>query len=559
MDAAKNHIGDRIDKHKLKTALAEYIKQRCKYNGMASLAEEIDFQGLVGYIRSDLLNEAETRIFDPNQKKRGRARQYIVDMACAYAKAETNESRYRVSKCISICLDIIRGFYSKGISKKEYILAAEVVDAVAEKIDEIKKEIVTTVDTQSQSIINTFANGSLFSIDKAVRLIQNGSVDKVGDGISSLLKHISIEHPLYPDYGFGYERGEMISVPLTDKGKQLYPKKYKFTGFVKIGDQYFNDQNSDPINYAYRHQLPIVMEVSKAVRYLGDVIDPLQDDVNELIELYANPPEFPPAFACAIKVGNQTYFDYILLRVREILDDGRIVLNNEEQDSYIHFGLIINPSKSQNPDFKISIKDADIRECLNYTRFMKSLKEEKDIHIYVLEEGEDLIAGYINDFEFHTGGFTSVDEEIDFLERLCSIEDYFNVKFKTEGDISVDEYNVVMMISNLIRNDEVKGTWKDVSFTGTLNQHFREKVLGMEDAEHELSYVGTQVVDLFGAQFEFRFMRIFKDARFEDIEKLRKKVEILDDGDSIKCTLVPGNDNTSIETIRIPEKFNESA
>lgn len=36
---------------------------------------------------------------------------------------------------------------------------------------------------------------------------------------------------------------------------------------------------------------------------------------------------------------------------------------------------------------------------------------------------------------------------------------------------------------------------------------------------------------------------------------IRKKVEVLDDGDSIKFTLIPGSDNTSIETLHIPEKF----
>lgn len=552
--AAKEKFKDKIDERKLKAALSEYIEHQRKYNEMCSLAEEINFRGLVEYIRDNLLDEIGIRIFDPNRKKRGLARQHIVDMACVYAKAETDAAKYRVSKCIAICLDIIHGFYAKDIKLKDYIMASEIVDAVGEDIVEAKDEIVKAVKSEAQSIVSTITNGSLFSIDKALQLVQEGQIDQVSEGFTTILRHISLKHPLYPDYGYNYERGHMVSVPLTERGRRLYPQRYKFTGAMKIGGQYYNDPNGNPMDYAYRHQLPIVMEVSKAVGYLGDVIDPVQGDIDKLVELRANPPEFPPAFACAIKVGEQTYFEYILLRVREILDDGKIVLNNEEQESHIRFGLVINPQQPDKPDFKISIKDADNKECLNYTKFMKALKEEKDIHIYVLEAGEDLIAGKINDFDLHTG-FTSIDEEGDFLERLCSIEDYFGVTFKPEGNISINEYNAVMMISDLVRQNEVKRTWNDASFTGTLDQHFREEVLGMKDIEHEFSYVGTHEVDLFGAQFEFRFMRVLKDARFEDIEKLRKKVEVLDDGDSIKFTLIPGSDNTSIETLHIPEKF----
>lgn len=554
VDAAKEKFKDKIDEQKLKAALSEYIEHQRKYNEMCSLAEEIDFRGLVEYIRADLLDEVGTRIFDPNRKNRGLARQYIVDKACVHARAETDAAKYRVSKSISICLDIIHEFYAKDIKHKDYILASKIVDAVGEEIGETKDEILEAVKSEAQSIMNTIADGSLFSINKVVQLVQEGKIEQVSGGITTVLRHSSLEHPLYPDYGYDYEKGHMISVPLTEKGRQLYPQRYKFTGAVKIGGQYYNDPNGDPTDYAYRHQLPIVMKVTKAVRYLGDVIDPAQGDIDKVVELRANPPKFPPAFACAIKVGEHTYFEYILLRVREILDDGKIVLNNEEQESHIRFGLVINPQQPDKPDFKISIKDADNKACLNYTKFMKALKEEKDIHIYVLEAEEDLIAGRINDFDLHTG-FTSIDEEIDFLERLCSIEDYFGVVLKPEGNISINEYKVVMMISDLVRQDEVKGTWNGASFTGTLDQHFREEFLGMKDIEHEFSYVGTHGVDLFGAQFEFRFMRILKEARFEDIERLRKKVEVLDDGDSVKFTLIPGSDNTSIETLHIPEKF----
>lgn len=155
-------------------------------------------------------------------------------------------------------------------------------------------------------------------------------------------------------------------------------------------------------------------------------------------------------------------------------------------------------------------------------------------------------------------GFQSIEEEIDFLERLCSIEDYFNVAFQSEGTISKGEYEAVVMIFNLVRNDEVTGSWENASFTGKLDQYFREEVLSMEDKDHLFSYVGVYHVELFGAKFEFRFMRTFNCAYIDNLEKLKKKVEVLDDGDDIKITVKPGDDKTCIETIRIPEQVNDA-
>ena len=166
LDALREHFGDKVDEHKLQTDLLNYIENQLKYNETVSLSEEIDFQGLVDYIRSELLVDVETSIFSPNQKKRGQARQHIVERACAVAKAETDAKKNAVSKHISACLDIIRDFYSNEIELKDYIIASEIVDAVGEKLDDVsnaqKQDIINAVgeklddvsNTQKQDIIN---------------------------------------------------------------------------------------------------------------------------------------------------------------------------------------------------------------------------------------------------------------------------------------------------------------------------------------------------------------------------------------------------------------------
>ncbi len=251
------------------------------------------------------------------------------------------------------------------------------------------------------------------------------------------------------------------------------------------------------------------------------------------------------------------FFDYVLLRTQEIQDDGTYVISNKEQGIHFQFEVRINPKQPSKPDFKISINHVNNHERLNYVRFMKTLSEEKDLHIYVLEAGQDIIAGYINDIAYKTG-FASIDEEIDFLDRICAIEDYFKVELAPAGIISENEYRCVIQISDLVRNNTVSITWSEMTFTGILDQHFREELMTMNKELFMLSYIGTGEVKLFGASIVFRFMRSLKCAYIVDYEKVKKKAEILDDGDSIKITFRAGDDNSAIDTLNVPDKMTQN-
>jgi hypothetical protein len=558
LDAVKKRFKEKIDEKKLRSVLTSYIEKQKKYHEICTLAEEIDFHGLVEYMQINLVDATSTRVFDPNPKMRGQARQMIVCEAIAYSKANTTEAKRRVTKCINNCLDIIREFYeSEHFSLKDYLLAGRIVDVVGEEMHESTMTTVAAVnDAKNQILAKIAKDGSLFSVDKAVEYAESGNVGVVGLGIKKVLDHISLTHPLAPDFGYDYWNGMIVSKPLTEKAKVFYPPKIILSGAVKIGGEYYNDPYSNPLNYAYRHQLLITMEVSKAEKMLGEKPDPIQDEVKGLVgnTVSFTPPEFPPAFPCVIRVGDKPFFDSVLLRTQEIEDDGTYVISNKEQGGSFYFEVRINPKKPRKPDFTINMRNAKIRERLNFVKFVSALSREKELHIYVLSQGEDIIAGYINGFDYKTG-FSSTEEEIDFLERICVIEDYFNVRLSPCGEISNSEYNSVFIISDLIRNEQVTGTWNEFAFTGEMSQHFRKELTTLDMKQHVISYVGVIHVNLFGAEFEFQFMRTFKCATVVDIEKIRRKAEVLDDGDSIRITFRAGDDKTVIDTLRIPERF----
>ena len=115
------------------------------------------------------------------------------------------------------------------------------------------------------------------------------------------------------------------------------------------------------------------------------------------------------------------------------------------------------------------------------------------------------MAGNIDSVNYKTG-FASVEEEIDFLNRICAIEDYYNVSIAISDVISEEEYRLVLRISDLIMKDEVKFTWTEASFTGNLDVNFRKQLNTLEATEITISHIIYKGVKLFGARFELYYL-----------------------------------------------------
>ena len=94
LDAAKGRYKITRDELQARAKLTDYLARQQKYNFNCSLEEEIDFEGLAEYIRSNLMDDVKNRLFG-TRKERGIARQAIADKAAYYAQAKTGLSKER--------------------------------------------------------------------------------------------------------------------------------------------------------------------------------------------------------------------------------------------------------------------------------------------------------------------------------------------------------------------------------------------------------------------------------------------------------------------------------
>ena len=79
------------------------MERQREYEEFCTLAEEIDFQGLLEYIDDKFLDLINKRLFSLNKKERGMAREKIINGAIEWSKANTKQARFRVIKFIDNC------------------------------------------------------------------------------------------------------------------------------------------------------------------------------------------------------------------------------------------------------------------------------------------------------------------------------------------------------------------------------------------------------------------------------------------------------------------------
>lgn len=139
-EAAKQYSEVKLDESKLKKELNEFVIRQRKYNELCLAKDECDFEGVLEYIKNDLIQEAYIRFFSAKTAERQRAHEEIIKKAIHNFNATSDESKERVSRCIAVSLEIIRHFFKKNLKLKDYILAADIVDSVNENTVAVTNE-----------------------------------------------------------------------------------------------------------------------------------------------------------------------------------------------------------------------------------------------------------------------------------------------------------------------------------------------------------------------------------------------------------------------------------
>lgn len=542
LDVIKDKIKSAKDQRQIREKLDVFLSRKLQENWICTREEEIDFEGLVDYIRGNLLEEVKVRLFG-EKEERNSARLRILEEATHYAQAHTKLAKKRTQNITNTVMKILKDFYRKQVPKGILYASGEIVDDICDHQNEQTKKIIEEISKSQKEITQKMSENALFSADANIQLIQAGQFDSAEQKITATLQAIGTTHPLYPYYRIGFRtihgKDEMFSEPLVPHMPKEYQPKLELGVTATLDGKPVPQFTNYYRDYSFRHQIPFEVNVVEARQLLGDKLDPFQHDAEREIgqthKIY--PPEFPPAFPCSLIGDEKPIIKYLLLRTKKILDDGTYVVTNEEQKDLsttfsmqmnVETGLFhieVNSRLYGNPARLANLKI--IREMLDATR----------IRIYMLRKDCDLASGRIPKGSY-TSIFESIDEDVEFLEKIVDIENYFKIEIEIPDVLYVDDMQNMEYIVELIRGGTCKIRWSEINMEWTIDSKLRNTILSNNN-NYCLEMSGIVSIDLWGHPYEIPVKRVFKNGIIKDLKRLQEKLKVLDDGDPVKITCIP--------------------
>lgn len=538
VSALESHVEQTIEKAEIREKIEKYIERQQKYNFNCTVEEEIDFEGLAEYIKGSLIDDVERRLFGTKQE-RAAARRTIADKAAYYAKSKTRISERRASHIATDIVDMLKAFYRSKCGRSLKMMAAEIEDAIIEEITDKSLLFEQKIDELSQKT----ECENLLSIDTNLKLVDSGQISQVEDNLSKFFKALGTAHTLSPDYSFGLDESqELKSIPRNQEAAEKYPPRIELTATsAKMGQAQITNLDANSLRQSYNHQIPIEFDILNAKKYLGDFLDPIQREAEALEGAHAviQPPTFPPAFACNVSIDERVEVDYLLLRTKEIMDDGMIVLSNEEQPNF-NFRVELSLYFSTNV-VNLSIDPLEItnKEALKYRCFLKAASQANKISLKVLEQNAAFIT---------TNNFTKLDVEqlkfeIALLEKIVAIEEYFNVSFSIPETITVGDNALVERLYSMVNDGEYRGTINRFQVSLEVTEELKNIICDYYiDKASGFAYVINGKVHLFDQDLCFPVMRRLDCVHVDDPARVKTKLAVLDVGDTLKLTFVGAAD-----------------
>lgn len=284
-----------------------------------------------------------------------------------------------------------------------------------------------------------------------------------------------------------------------------------------------------------------------AEKWLGSKLDPIQDEAKAITgtDLVIKPAPFPPAQPYSISIGGTTYFDYVLLRTKEILDNGNIVITNDEQENRsFDIRFLLNPNM-RNFTTQFTPRTKNNSDILKNLLLMKAVKSGQELTVKSLSQGELLFAAKMQNTDLEPD-----EADIELMKKVVSVEEYLGKPLELPDELSPEDCRGLDYVYDLVsgKGHTEKCTKFSASFTLSGKMENADKFT--DDAVFSVEFKAQIPVDnFFGQSFELPIKQRIDGAKLKDVDKAKKLAEILDDGDNLKLDFVPADGYDAIQCI----------
>lgn len=398
-------------------------------------------------------------------------------------------------------------------------------------------------------------------IDEITKLISQKNYEAAASVVKTQMNQIGAAHPMYPDFVVDIKKSSdklvLCSKPLNKDAAVKYPPCIK--GRFTLSEKYKDFESLEAVlEYSYESQQDIDINMIELKKMLGDVEDPFQGEVGDIVNKDSQfkilHREFPEAKPFKIKLeGYAESYDYVLLRVYKAESGKAIYMSNKEQNADVLFDVKFNiPERTIYLSTKINPnKFVSHKAKLKYLKFFQNIESKNKLSIVSLEDDEVMSEGFLDKFEY-TGPFLDSKDEIKFLKSIILIEKKFNITITIPSKIKESDLEAIYYLKTAIEMGVVRGTWKTLVVAITMKENGTSNLLDLEKDLHNIVHISPMDIEIFGVMIHIaQVKRELLNPKITNKEQRRIHKLIkngLNDGDIVTVELISGKNNTLEDT-----------
>lgn len=544
LNEIKGTATDKINRNRLELEIQRALDEKKNTYHLEEVKESKLFQAITDSFWNDH-TELVFQAITGTESERKTARANLYEITYKAADAKNTQEKRTVHDLVSEILHLSRKYYRDLMSDSTKFMTAEITEEIIHHTD----DRLNNLEDQITSLYTSPINLNILN-----ELAENRDIEGLKKASESVKEYMEKAHILYPDYGIEIDdQGNLSSKPLSKEAEKKYPPVVRFKGVVSIGDEIMPALTPELVDYANRHQQRININITDARQFLGNIEDPFQFEAENLIgeTLVKEPDPFQPAQPYCIKIDNTIVYDYIELRLVEVLDDGSLVISNREQkDSPLDFTINVNTSSNQN-SFLFGAKERSNRKYLKFLRFMKASMNGSKVTVYSLKEETPLIEGYCRDLDVKKAPEV-LDKEIEFFSWICQIEDFFTINIELPEAITQWEHHIIEKICTMINGENYVNKGDRFNLHMTLHEGSKDAIWDTEDSDMIIWMDMIENVTVFGYTFSLPIRRTLAPVRIVNLDKLKKVIEYMDVGDDVTIKLSLRDGKCSDQITKVP-------
>lgn len=412
-----------------------------------------------------------------------------------------------------------------------------------------KREEITQKGDNNFALINSTISVSTAG-DELQKLFQEGKLVEASSLFQRMMRSVSAQHPAYPHwrYDMRLEDGQTIlsHVPNYPEAIERYPLK----GNIKfqVPSKYIGINNvKELLQNAYGKQEEIELDVLSLKAWIGEhlIEDLVSSNVGQ-VKALLKPPPFPKPQPMKLYFKeNHFSIDYLEIGVSRIEGQVITVDNKKQLNAKIYITIIFNLENNRSK-FTMTINEmfkTDVEAHLLFNQFFLEASEGKQFALKMLREGNDLFVS--QQWTFDEQLPDNLDKYVKLLSELYDMQKEYEVSFSLNEDMDGADLEKLFLLKLSAEGKARTGKYTGYKMVMDKKDSI-QRILEIDKENPEgnnLSlHTHDKTISFLGAVITFKdYIVEFNNAKLADHDKLKKKLELMEDGESISIEFVPAS------------------